>query len=66
MLRRRLKALLPDVEKLRGSFPIAERCADEFLSLPMYPELTREQIEAVARELKSQLSTDQIPHASIA
>src|ERR1051325_5119700 len=36
----------------KGSFPVAERCADEFLSLPMYPELTDEQIEKVARELR--------------
>jgi dTDP-4-amino-4,6-dideoxygalactose transaminase len=32
----------------RGAFPVAERCADEFVSLPMFPELTSEQIEAVA------------------
>ncbi len=36
----------------RGSFPVAELCAVQFLSLPMYPELSREQIVAVARELK--------------
>lgn len=35
----------------RGSFPVAERCAEEFLSLPMYPELSLEQVETVAREL---------------
>lgn len=35
----------------RGSFPVSESCADEVLSLPMYPELTGEQIESVAREL---------------
>jgi dTDP-4-amino-4,6-dideoxygalactose transaminase len=34
-----------------GSFPVSERCAKEFLSLPMFPELTREQIETVSREL---------------
>jgi len=36
----------------KGSFPVAERCAEEFLSLPMFPELSRDQIETVARELK--------------
>ena len=35
-----------------GSFPVAERCAKEFLSLPMYPELTSEQIRFVADEIK--------------
>ncbi len=34
-----------------GSFPVAERCAQELLSLPMFPELKSEQIAAVAKEL---------------
>jgi len=38
-----------------GSFPVAERCAREFLSLPMYPELTTEQIQFVAETLKESL-----------
>jgi dTDP-4-amino-4,6-dideoxygalactose transaminase len=33
----------------KGAFPIAENLADEFLSLPMFPELTEDQIEYVAR-----------------
>ncbi len=33
----------------RGAFPIAESLADEFVSLPMFPELTEEQIEYVVR-----------------
>lgn len=37
----------------RGSFPITESCADEILSLPMFPELTPAQVETVARELKA-------------
>lgn len=43
----------------RGSFPVAERCAEEFLSLPMFPELTPEQIEVVGSELKANLSPAQ-------
>jgi len=35
-----------------GSFPVAERCAAEFVSLPMFPELTAEQISFVADEIK--------------
>jgi dTDP-4-amino-4,6-dideoxygalactose transaminase len=35
-----------------GAFPIAERCASEFLSLPMYPELTSGQIEIVVDAVK--------------
>jgi dTDP-4-amino-4,6-dideoxygalactose transaminase len=32
-----------------GAFPVSERLADEVLSLPMYPEMNREQLETVAR-----------------
>jgi dTDP-4-amino-4,6-dideoxygalactose transaminase len=39
-----------------GSFPVAERCANEFLSLPMFPELTPAQIETVVGEVKSSVS----------
>ena len=35
-----------------GSFPVAEKCADQFVSLPMFPELKPEQIERVANEIK--------------
>ena len=36
----------------RGSFPIAERCAIEFVSLPMFPELTPKQLEIVAQGVR--------------
>ena len=36
----------------RGAFPIAEHCATEFLSLPMYPELTHSQVEQVIEGVK--------------
>ena len=36
----------------KGSFPVTERCADELISLPMFPELTDAQIEYVTSEIK--------------
>lgn len=36
----------------RGAFPIAECYAAEFLSLPMYPELTHSQVEQVIQGVK--------------
>jgi dTDP-4-amino-4,6-dideoxygalactose transaminase len=35
-----------------GSFPVSEACAREFLSLPMFPEMTDEQIVYVAERLR--------------
>lgn len=37
--------------KPHGSFPVAERQAERILSLPVYPELTREQLEWVAASI---------------
>lgn len=48
--------LLPAFEDLgyhAGQFPHAERAANEVLSLPMFPELTRAQCERVADALRS-------------
>lgn len=39
----------------KNSFPVAEHCAQEFLSLPMYPKLTAAQIDVVAEALKNAL-----------
>lgn len=36
----------------KGSFPVAERVADEELSLPMFPELTMDQIDFVATAIE--------------
>lgn len=36
----------------KGDFPIAEKLADEILSLPMFPELNEEQIEYVCKKIK--------------
>jgi dTDP-4-amino-4,6-dideoxygalactose transaminase len=40
-----------------GSFPVAERCAVEFVSLPMYPELAADQVAFVAGEVKGFLKS---------
>jgi len=37
----------------RGSFPVSEAAAEEIVSLPMFPELTEQQVEAVIREVKA-------------
>jgi dTDP-4-amino-4,6-dideoxygalactose transaminase len=39
-----------------GDFPVAERVARELLSLPMFPELTRAQIEQVAQVVRDIVS----------
>ncbi|MGA8659161.1 MAG: DegT/DnrJ/EryC1/StrS family aminotransferase [Chthoniobacterales bacterium] len=36
----------------RGAFPIAEQCATEFISLPIFPELTLAQVEFVAQAVR--------------
>jgi dTDP-4-amino-4,6-dideoxygalactose transaminase len=52
-----------------GRFPVAEMCADEFVSLPMFPELTTKQIERVVDRIKvfinMSLQSD-VTHASVA
>jgi len=37
----------------KSDFPVAEELANEILSLPMYPELTEEQIEYVCEKIKA-------------
>lgn len=41
----------------RGAFQIAEKCADEFVSLPMFPELTLEQAGIVTECVKDIVGT---------
>ncbi len=36
-----------------GAFPIVEKCANSQVSLPMFPELSAEQVEHVAEEVKA-------------
>jgi len=39
----------------RGAFPVAERCAAEFVSLPMFPELSSGQLDAVVQAVSTAL-----------
>jgi dTDP-4-amino-4,6-dideoxygalactose transaminase len=39
-----------------GSFPVTESVAKRLISLPMFPELTREQIEYVVQCIKEFMS----------
>lgn len=49
----------------RGSFPVSERCADEFLSLPMFPELTPAQIEHVASSVAQVVGSERTPTSQV-
>ncbi|MBW8001945.1 MAG: DegT/DnrJ/EryC1/StrS family aminotransferase [Planctomycetes bacterium] len=42
-----------DMGHSKGSFSVAEKCSEQVISLPMYPELSEEQIEKVSREVKA-------------
>jgi dTDP-4-amino-4,6-dideoxygalactose transaminase len=44
------------LELRAGSYPIAEKCAEELVSLPMFPELTKGQIHHVVHEIKKFLN----------
>ncbi|MBV8901360.1 MAG: DegT/DnrJ/EryC1/StrS family aminotransferase [Verrucomicrobia bacterium] len=44
-----------DLGYAEGAFPVAERCAAEFVSLPMFPELTPTQVETVVQAVKEAL-----------
>lgn len=41
----------------RGDFPVAEQIADEQLSLPIYPEMTDDDVDAVAAAISDWLQT---------
>ena len=47
-----LQEAYANLEYGEGSFPVAEQCAREFLSLPMYPELTNDQIDFVTDAIR--------------
>ena len=46
-----LQECYKDLGYKKGDFPIAEKCCEEILTLPMYPELVEEEIRYVAEQL---------------
>ena len=38
--------------KGKGSYPVAEKCAEQYLSLPMFAELSDEQVDYVVQQIK--------------
>lgn len=46
-----------DLGYTKGAFPVAEACGQEYLSLPMFPELTDEQIHLAASSFKAVLQS---------
>ncbi|GCD95404.1 DegT/DnrJ/EryC1/StrS family aminotransferase [Embleya hyalina] len=51
-----LQPAFAELGHARGDFPVAERAAEELLSLPLYPQLTAGQQERVAEVLAGALS----------
>jgi dTDP-4-amino-4,6-dideoxygalactose transaminase len=44
----------------QGSLPIAERCAEEFLSLPMFPELKQNALEYVSDAIRRAIRVERL------
>ncbi len=51
-----LQPAYQDAGYKRGDFPVAETIADEIISLPMFPHMSREQVTSVAETLKKILN----------
>lgn len=50
-----LQEAYADLGYKKGSFPIAEKTANRIMSLPMFPHISRQQIEVVVKTLKESL-----------
>jgi dTDP-4-amino-4,6-dideoxygalactose transaminase len=50
-----LQEAYADLGYKKGAFPVAEKIADQVISLPMFPHMTREQVEVVAAALQKSL-----------
>ena len=42
-----------DYQYKKGDLPITELISDKVLSLPMYPDLTKKEIDFIAQEIKN-------------
>lgn len=47
-----LQQAYKDIGYVKGDFPVAEKYITEILSLPMFPELTEDQIEFISQEIR--------------
>ena len=47
-----LQEAYKDLGHKKGDFPVSEKCCEEILSLPMYPELSEEEIKYVVASFK--------------
>lgn len=45
-----------DLKYSKGDFPVSERCAERVLSLPLYPELSDEEVDEICRIIKGFLT----------
>jgi dTDP-4-amino-4,6-dideoxygalactose transaminase len=52
-----LSPVYKDMGWKKGDFPITEQYAEQMLSLPMFPELTQEQVDYVAAGIKEFMAT---------
>lgn len=59
-----LQPACADLGYTRGDFPVTEAYADQILSLPLYPELTAEQIETVIESVKRACAVDVVDAVS--
>jgi dTDP-4-amino-4,6-dideoxygalactose transaminase len=50
-----LQEAYADLGYKAGAFPVAEKVASEILSLPMFPHMTKEQVEVVVKALRESL-----------
>lgn len=53
-----LQEAYKDMGFKKGSFPIAEKSAEQLLSLPMFPELKKEEIEYTVNTIKEFMAND--------